>query len=128
VQERLGGAVPLVVVGFSPPAALARLADQLGLTGTVLSDPHRQLYRRLGLPRAPVWRVYSPGTLARYARAALRGRRLPRPVEDTRQLGGDALLVDGWVERLWRPATPDDRAAPAVIAEAALARARPEPG
>jgi hypothetical protein len=122
VQEQLAGAVPLVVVGFSPPDALAPLAEHLGLAGPMLSDPERRLYRRLGLGRAPVWQVYSPGTLARYALFALRGRRLRKPVEDTRQMGGDALVVDGRAERLWAPATPDDRAFPAVIAAAAQAR------
>jgi hypothetical protein len=120
VQELLGGAVPLVVAGFSPPDALAPLAAHLGLTGPVVSDPERAVYRRLGLRRAPVWRVYSPGTMAGYALRALRGVPLRKPVEDTRQMGGDALLRDGRVVRLWRPRTPDDRAAPEVIARAAL--------
>jgi hypothetical protein len=39
--------------------------------------------------------VYSPGTLATYAAALARGRRLARPVEDTRQLGADAIMIDG---------------------------------
>lgn len=124
MQEALDGAVPLVVVGFSPADALAPLAERLGLTGPVLSDPDRTLYRRLGLRRAPVWRVYSPGTMARYALLKLRGATLRRPVEDTRQMGADALIVSGRVERLWRPATPDDRAAPGRIAEVARRRAR----
>ena len=124
MQRELDGAVPLVVAGFSPPDALAALAAHLGLTGTVLSDVDRRLYRRLGLRRAPMWRVYSPGTLAGYALRVLRGATLQRPVEDTRQMGGDALVVDGRVERLWRPATPDDRAAPARIAAVARDRAR----
>ncbi len=111
--------VPLVVVGFSPAGALAPLAEHLGLTGLVLADPDRVLYHRLGLRRAPIWRVYSPGTIARYALLKIRGATLQRPVEDTRQMGGDALVVDGRVVRLWRPATPDDRAAPARIAAAA---------
>ncbi|WP_219413694.1 AhpC/TSA family protein [Pseudonocardia nigra] len=121
MQQQLDGAVPLVTVGFSPPAALDALADHLGLTGTVLSDPDRDLYRLLGLGRAPVWQVYSPGTLLHYARAVARGRRLQKPVEDTRQLGGDALVVDGVVRRIWRPRTPDDRADPRVIAAGARA-------
>ncbi len=124
MQRLLDGAVPLVVVGFSPTDALAPLAEHLGLTGLVLSDPDRRLYHRLGLRRAPIWRVYSPGTIARYAVRRLRGATLHKPVEDTRQMGGDALLVDGRVERLWRPATPDDRAAPARIAGAARERNR----
>lgn len=122
MQQELDGAVPLVVVGFSPADALAALATHLDLTGTVLSDPDRLLYARLGLRRAPVWRVYSPGTLARYALWKLQGRTLHKPVEDTRQMGGDALLVDGRIVRVWRPATPDDRAAPARIAGVAVAR------
>jgi ABC-type amino acid transport substrate-binding protein len=45
-------------------------------------------------------------------------------VEDTRQLGADAVVVDGTVVRLWRPRSPDDRpAASAVVAESARASA-----
>ncbi len=128
MQQQLAGMVPLVVVGFSPADALGPLAAHLGLTGTVLSDTDRQLYGRLGLGRAPVWRVYSPGTLVRYAMFALRRKRLHKPVEDTRQMGGDALVVDGRIERIWRPSTPDDRAAPALVAGAARSRARPGSG
>jgi hypothetical protein len=127
VQNELEGAVPLVVVGFSPADALAPLATHLGLTGLVLSDPDRRLYQRLGLRRAPIWQVYSAGTIARYALLKVRGATLHKPVEDTRQMGGDTLLADGRIERLWRPATPDDRAAPARIADAARERARSGP-
>jgi hypothetical protein len=122
VHEHLAGAVPLVVVGFSPGPAMAALADHLALTGTVLTDPERRLYRLLGLRRAPVWRVYSPGTLARYFGFLRQGRRLSRAVEDTRQLGGDALVADGRVVRLWRPSAPHDRADPTRIAAAARDR------
>jgi hypothetical protein len=111
--------VEVVTVGFSPPGALASLAAHLDLRGPVLADEPRVLYGLLGLGRAPVWRVYSPATLAFYARAALRGVRLPRPVEDTRQLGGDALAVDGVVVWRWRPRTPTDRVDPRVLAAAA---------
>lgn len=128
MQERLGGRVGMVVIGFSPPQPLAELAAHLGLTGRVLSDVDRRLYASLGLRRAPLWRIYSPGTLLRYAGLALRGSTLHKPVEDTRQMGGDALVVDGRVVRIWRPATPDDRAAPAAIAAAALDRARRDRG
>lgn len=124
MQERLDGRAGLLVVGFSPPQPLAALAAHLGLTGPVASDVDRRLYALLGFRRAPVWRVYSPGTLLRYAGPALRGATLHSPVEDTRQMGGDALVVDGRVTRLWRPATPDDRAAPATVVAAALDRAR----
>lgn len=120
MQEELDGtSVPLITIGFSPADALAPLADHLGLRGRMLTDSDRVTYRLLGLGRAPVWQVYSPGTMLYYAGAVLRGRTLHKPVEDTRQLGGDALAVDGVVTRIWRPSTPDDRADPARIATAA---------
>jgi hypothetical protein len=127
VQDELDGAVPLVVVGFSPADALAGLAAHLGLTGPVLTDPGRILYHRLGLRRVPLRQVYSPGTIAWYARRRWHGATLRKPVEDTRQMGGDALVVDGCVVRLWRPATPDDRAAPVRIAGVARDRRGPAP-
>lgn len=85
----------------------------------MLSDQDRALYRVLGLRRAPISQVYSPGTLVHYARVVARGRTLHKPVEDTRQLSGDALAVDGVVRRVWRPGSPDDRVDPAVIAAVA---------
>ena len=107
--------VPVIAVGFSPAAALKTLADTLGWEGPFISDEHRELYQRLGLARAGLLRTYSVGTLLRYARAAAGGRRLPRAVEDTRQLGGDAVIVDGSVRVLWQPRTPDDRVEPALV-------------
>lgn len=101
--------VGLVWVGFSPPERLRGLARRLGWEGAVLSDEDRVLYRALGLKRARLWRAYSPGTLLTYARLRAAGREIRRPVEDTRQLGADAVLVDGVVRVLWRPRTPDDR-------------------
>ncbi|MGH3857737.1 MAG: hypothetical protein ACRDR6_30455 [Pseudonocardiaceae bacterium] len=120
VQEELTGtSIPLVTVGFSPLEALAALAEDLGLRGPMLADPDRVLYGVLGLRRAPVWRVYSPATMAFYAEASRRGCTLHKPVEDTRQLGGDALAVDGVITRCWLPATPVDRVEPGEVADAA---------
>ncbi len=127
-EEHQNDSVGLAVVGFSPPDRLAALARYLKWPGLVLADPSRQIYQALGLSRAPLWRVYSPRTLRTYARAALAGRRLPRPVEDTRQLGGDAVVVDGTVVHLWRPRTPDDRPRASEVLAAAEAEllGRPE--
>jgi hypothetical protein len=63
--------------------------------------------------------VYSPRTLAIYAAAVTRGHRPARPVEDTRQLGADAVVVNGIVLRLWRPRTPNDRPPAAEVIAAA---------
>lgn len=111
--------VGLVLIGFSPGDRLAALARHLRWPGLVLSDPGRELYATLGFRRAGIWRVYSPKTLLTYARAVTEGQTLTRPVEDTRQLGGDAVLVNGTVVRVWRPRTPDDRPAASEVLSAA---------
>ncbi len=125
MQEKLAGLdVGRVAVGFSPPDALAALAEHISWSGLMLSDVDRRLYAALGLGRAPLWRVYSAGTLMRYAKAVARGHRLTRPVEDTQQLGGDAVAVDGMVVCRWRPRSPDDRVDPDELAEVASDYAR----
>jgi hypothetical protein len=111
--------VGLVAVGFSPPEALAELAEYLGWQAPFLADEQRTVYELLGLGRSSSRRVYSPGTLRTYAKAAARGQRPSRPVEDTRQLGGDGVLRDGVLVRRWRPKSPDDRIeVAALLAEA----------
>lgn len=125
-RQHTDDTVELTAVGFSPPERLAAITAHLGWTHRVLADPDRTLYRRLGVGRAPWWRVYSPGTLATYARAFAHGHRPARPVEDTRQLGADAVAVNGTVRLLWRPRTPDDR--PDAGQLLAAARAEPEVG
>lgn len=112
-EHRRQGANPnigLVLIGFSPADRLAAIGRRLGWTGPVLSDPDRALYERLGIGRAPWWRIYSPATLTVYARAWRRHDWRPTPSEeDTRQLGGDAVVVDGVARTLWRPGSPYDR-------------------
>ena len=115
--------VGLVLVGFSPPERFAAMARHLEWTGRVLTDPDRVLYATLGLGRAPLWRVYSPKTLRTYARAYRAGRSWSKPVEDTRQLGADAVIVDGVVTDLWRPRTPDDRPSATEVLRVASQRA-----
>jgi hypothetical protein len=113
--------IGLMAVGFSPPGPLAAIARVLGWTGLVLTDRGRALYQRLGVGRAPLRRVYSPGALATYASALARGHRFTRPAEDTRQLGADAVMAQGAVRRLWRPRTPDDRPTASEVITAARA-------
>ncbi|SDY04949.1 hypothetical protein SAMN05661080_02138 [Modestobacter sp. DSM 44400] len=108
--------IGLLLIGFSPADRLDPIARRLGWTGAVLSDPDRELYRRLGIGRAPWWRVYTPATLAIYVRARRAGRRPSRPTgEDTRQLGADAIMVGATVLTLWRPRSPDDRPSAADV-------------
>lgn len=103
--------VDLVVVTFTDqPERLAAYRDHLGIDGPIVADPERRLYRAVGAGRGRLRDVWSPGTLATYARLIRRGRRLQRPTEDTRQLGAD-IVVDttGTVRRLWLPSGPDQR-------------------
>jgi hypothetical protein len=111
--------IGLAAVGFSPPEALAELAEYLDWHAPFLADEQRAVYGLLGLGRAAARRVYSPGTLGVYARAIAAGRRPSRPVENTRQLGGDGILRGGLLVRRWRPASPDDRVEPALLLAAA---------
>jgi len=114
--ERLGARA--IAVSFSPAEPVAMLARHLEWPWPFLSDPDRLAYARLRVPRAPLRDVYTAGTLQRYARALLQGRRLRRPVEDTRQLGADAVVVDGHAVRILRPRSPDDRPAMETLLDA----------
>jgi len=132
VQDAAGEQGPSVIaVGFSPPEALAAVAVHVGWEGRFLADTERRLYSVLGLDRVPWWRVYSPGTLAIYARARAQGHQGQTPVEDTRQLGGDAVLRNGTVVLRWNPRRPDDRVPARDVVDAARAVAaagRPDSG
>ncbi len=109
----------LVAVGFSPPPALAAVARHIAWPGPFCSDDERVLYDRLGLGRAAPKQVFTPGTRALYAAAAERGVAVERPVEDIRQLGGDALVVAGVARVIFRPSSPDDRPGVDELVEAA---------
>lgn len=123
--EGMGATV--VAVGFSPGPALAALADDLAWPWAFLADPELALYGRLGLERAPLRGVFTPGTVRRYREAAAQGHEVHRPVEDARQLGGDAIAVEGRVVWLRRQASPDDRPSATSVLEAAAGVAPSRP-
>lgn len=115
-----GDDVPVLAVGFDRPDALAALADRLDWRAPFLADEDRSLYARLGMRRAPWWRIYSPATIAFYARAMRREvPSEPDTAVDVRQMGGDAVVVGGVVVRRWLPRTPTDRVAADVVVAAA---------
>jgi peroxiredoxin len=108
--DQLGDALPVVITFADDPSRLAAYRTHLDLEFPVVADVERTLYGLLGAGRGSFRRVWSPGTIAMYARLILRGRRLRPPTEDTRQLGADAVIDrDGRVRRLWLPPTPDAR-------------------
>jgi hypothetical protein len=114
-------AVPVVAVGFDRTADLAPVVEHLGWSAPFLADPDRRVYARLGMRRAPWWRVWTPRTLAFYRRTTRTGP-APAGSVDVHQMGGDAVVVDGAAVLRWLPRTPVDRVAPAVVVAAARAR------
>jgi len=114
---------------FAGVERLAAHREHLGLPFPLLADPERTVYRRFGLDRAPLWRVYNPGTLRLYGQLLARGRRLRRPVDDTRQLGGDFVIdAAGRLAAAFRPRSPDDRPPVDDLVAAVRRCRRDEPG
>lgn len=127
MRDRLDefGDATVAAVAFAPAHQLAASRDHLALPFPFLADPDRSLYHRFGLGRGTVRQVWNPGTLRMYARLLRRGRRLRRPIHDTRQLGGDFVIApDGTLAAAFRPRSPDDRPpVDALVAAVAASRA-----
>lgn len=116
--DQLGAVLPVVVTFTDDPQRLAAYRTHLQLEFPVLADVDRSLYDLLGAGRGSIRQVWSPGTLAMYARLLRRGRRIRPTSEDTRQLGADAVIDrDGRLAKVWLPASPDARPAMSEIIE-----------
>lgn len=104
------GDTHIAAVTFADQERLAAHRDQLGLPFPLLADPDRAIYRQFRLGRTSFRRVYNPSTLLLYARLLRRGRKLRRPTEDTRQLGGDFVIdrTGQLLQGFWAR-SPDDR-------------------
>ena len=108
--DRLGEVQPVVVSFNDDVGRLAAYRDFLEVDFPFVSDPERQLYQALGAERGRLRDVWSLGTLRMYARLLVRGMRLRVPIEDTRQLGADAVVDRaGRVVHVWLPDGPDHR-------------------
>ncbi len=117
--DQLGDALPVVVTFTDDPRRLAAYRNHLQIEFPVLADVDRALYDLFGAGRGSLRNVWSPGTLAMYARLLRRGRRIQPPTEDTRQLGADAIIgPDGRLRRLWLPPRPDARPSIETIIDA----------
>lgn len=104
------GPVSVAAVTFAEPSRLADHRRHLDLPFPLLADPERRLYQRFDFGRGSLFEIWSPGTIAAYAGLLRRGRRLGRPTEDTRQLGGDLVIApDGTLAAIFRPRSPDHR-------------------
>lgn len=112
MSERLDEFPPVsvAVVTFAPVSQLAPFKEHLAISFPLLADTDRALYRRFDLGRGSLTEVWSLGTLRLYGNLLRRGRKLHRPVQDTRQLGGDFVIdVDQRLSAAFRPRSPDAR-------------------
>lgn len=111
-HDQMPTVLPIVVTFTDDVGRLDAYREHLGIDFPILADPDRSLYRAVGAGRGSLRRVWSPGTIAMYAKLLRHGRRLRPPSEDTRQLGADLLIgADGRLRRLWLPEGPDLRPA-----------------
>ena len=108
------GAVPALAQEFDIDAEGGLLEQGLieknDAPNPVLADPDRHVYERFGLGRGSLHRIWNLGTMRLYAQLLRRGRKLRRPTQDTRQLGGDFVIgPDGRLAAGFWPRSPDDR-------------------
>lgn len=104
------GASSIAAITFAEPNALAAHRAHLELPFPILADPDRILYRQFGLGRGSLRQIWNPGTLKLYAQLIGKGRRLRRPTQDMRQLGGDFVIDSaGRLSAGFWPSSPDDR-------------------
>ncbi len=109
-SDPTGRRATVVVVTFTRPRNLAGYRRRFAAPLTVVADEQRTLYSALALPRASVWTVYRWQTIRRYAQLIRAGNRVEPTQEDTRQLGGNAVIdADGRLAWRYKGAGPDDR-------------------
>jgi len=71
--DQFGDALPVVVTLTDDPRRLAAYREHLDIEFPVLADADRVLYDLLGAGRGSIRTVWSPGTLAMYARLVAAG-------------------------------------------------------
>lgn len=85
--------IQVLLVSFEPLERVRMYSIDDGFGWPVLTDASLDTYARYGLQRVSWVRAWlSPKTVSFYVRAAIRGKRIRRPVSDTGQLGGDFLI------------------------------------
>jgi len=110
--KELGDETLVFLVTFSQPDFVESYNSEHSLAYEVLMDPARDAYRSYGLGRGSLSRIWGIRSARRYLQLiradGIGGLR--RPVEDTRQLGGDFIVgPDGVLTYGFWGEGPDDR-------------------
>ncbi|MEM9714706.1 MAG: AhpC/TSA family protein [Actinomycetota bacterium] len=113
--DDLGPDTRVALVTFTDTELVTSYRLEHELPFPVLTDPERATYRAYGLDRGSIARVWGWRAARRYLELLRAGgrstvRSLARPIEDTRQLGGDFVVGrDGRFVLAFRGEGPDDR-------------------
>lgn len=110
-KERIEGLKIQVLAVTFEREDLARLyVEETELVWPMLVDNDRELYAEYGMERGGWWTVFGMHSWAHYIKLLLRGRKLRRPTNDVRQLGGDVLIdPEGIVRFHFVSRSPIDR-------------------
>ncbi len=101
-----------VIMTFADPASLRRHATDRQYNLPVVTSPDQSAYRAFGLGRGSFRQIWGTKTVKRYAEIFRTDGfgNLRRPVDDTRQLGGDFVIApDGRLIYAFSSTGPADR-------------------
>ncbi len=107
--------IKVFVVTFDADILAVNYIEQTKLPWPLLLDSSRSLYRWYGMERGTWWQILNPIAIWKYMKLVFKGRKVGKPGDDYRQLGGDVLIdPDGVVQLHHISTSPHDR--PAVNA------------
>lgn len=66
--------------------------ESTNLIWPLLLDTERKLYRAYEMERGGFWSIFGPASWWGYLKLLFRGRKIKKPTDDVRQLGGDVLI------------------------------------
>jgi peroxiredoxin len=103
--------VNIVLVHMVDAATAAEYLTRYGLGGlATVSDPHKELYRAMGLRRGTLWQLFGIKSFVRgFVAGILRGHLVGRLVGDGFQMPGVFLIDRGQVTRTYRHESAADR-------------------
>lgn len=92
-QIRAAG-IGVIGIGHAPPDVVERFVEREKIPFPVVTDPHREGYKHLGLGRVGFMHFLRPRILFNFIKLLFKGEKIRRltGTEDVFQLGGDFLI------------------------------------